>query len=158
MIKCLLKFGFRFATIATFAILQITNLSIAKEEPYFDLPKKDPKEQCEEVEKPRNTCGRNINAQNWSDFHKCGNVYIKLAEVEYLEYGCGGGTTDIILDKNYKIVGMQSGFNNKEIIYGDSLNELKCIYFEERNRYAKQLKDSKIVLEVDNCFVKTIKY
>ncbi len=86
MIKCLLKFGFRFATIATFAMLPITNLSIAKEEPYFDLPKKDPKEQCEEVARVYKECN------NISDnFQKCGNVHVK--EVHF--YGNEGSDGQI---------------------------------------------------------------
>jgi hypothetical protein len=74
MIKCLLKFGFRFATIATFAMLPIANLSIAKEEPYFDLPKKDPKEQCEEVARVVRECKDYLQING--KMHKCKNIYI----------------------------------------------------------------------------------
>ena len=45
-----------------------------KSEPHFDLPKKDAKEQCEEVERVVRECG---NISKNSKMHKCGNFYIR---------------------------------------------------------------------------------
>jgi hypothetical protein len=134
------------------------NLNEAKSEPHFDLPKKDAKEQCEEVERVYNICKNNISAKNWNDLHKCGNVYIKLAEVYYAEYGCGGGATPIITDSGHKIIGIDGGYSSSDtILFGKDMENLECIYSDDKKKYKEKLKISNIILEVSKCYVKEIK-
>ena len=51
-----------------------TTTKDTKSEPHFDLPKKDAKEQCAEVERVVKECSNNISKNG--KMYKCGNFYI----------------------------------------------------------------------------------
>ena len=153
MIKCLLKFGFRFATIATFAMLPITNLSIAKEEPYFDLPKKDPKEQCEEVARVVRECSYIMDRINWNN-SKCGNVFLDGFTLD------GENMRMIIYDKNHNIIGIAIGgddeeeLNTEDGIYYEINKGIKYIFNQKNIDFAKtNKKDLKKMkkMNIKNC-------
>ena len=136
-----------------------TTTKDTKSEPHFDLPKKDEKEQCAEVERVDYVCGANaVKAKAWETPYRCGNVYIKLAEVYYTEYGCGDGTNSFILNNLGNIIGILNDLlPNKTILFGKDMENLECIYSDERKKHKKQLKNSKIIIEVDKCYAKEIK-
>ena len=67
-------------------------------EPHFDLPKKDAKEQCAEVERVIRECGENTITDG--KIHKCGNVYVMFPMA-------GMETEDgiVVLNSNHLYVG-----------------------------------------------------
>ena len=91
-------------------------------EPHFDLPKKNAKEQCAEVERVYEECEKIMMPTDWKMI-KCGNVYLD------------GFTTDdedvhmVIYDKKHNIVGITV---NGEDEHEDGIEDK--IYYEMNDK------------------------
>lgn len=119
------------------------NLNEAKSEPHFDLPKKDAKEQCEEVERVYKEC-RNIG----DNFQKCGNIYIKEVHL-YGNEGEDGqieGPGLIIKDGHGNYIGTSWHSNDGNYIANDN-NE----YFKVDSKPTR-IKNNNF-LKIQNCYL-----
>jgi hypothetical protein len=107
------------------------NLNEAKSEPHFDLPKKDAKEQCEEVERVIKECN---NISKDGKINKCGNIYVRSFYFYPLEeLSRGGFEPYLIIDQfgNY----IASNINDKMIL---ALKHKDNKIFETKNSDLKK--------------------
>ncbi len=127
------------------------NLNEAKSEPHFDLPKKDAKEQCEEVERVYNQCLDVIKKTDYK-MVKCGNVYIDVFTTD------GEDLHMLILDKYETKIGITLGKypdyeNGMYIGFSDSKKYIiksKLVNFDflQETKYKK--------FNIRNCYIENV--
>lgn len=147
-------------------------------EPHFDLPKKDAKKFCLELNKITDQCYYNNTSITKDDqflrnLQKCGNVFIKFAGFSNALYDEGGGEAWLVLDEQGNYIGYNTSVSKGEIdsgipiasnggyYVGDNIGvdyeELAHIPFDLVKKHKKLIENSKIVLRVEDCYVKEIK-
>jgi len=138
--------------------------TVAKSEPHFDLPKKDAKEQCEEVERvvreckdkirlseneasiPVNIGGVNATQTNGGILKKCGNVY--LISSWALPDTC---TAMVIINQRGQYVGINkrcSKWKDIEYFYMSQNGYIGMIY-DEKEKHKKGL----TILKTRDCHI-----
>ena len=147
-------------------------------EPHFDLPKKDAKAFCLELNKIAEECYYNNTAIVRDDrflrnLQKCGNIFIKFTGFSNALYDEGGGEAWLVLDEQGNYIGYNTSVfegtilanisiaNNGGYYVGDNIGvdyeELAHIPFNLVKKHKKLIENSKIVIKVEDCYVKEIK-
>jgi hypothetical protein len=138
------------------------NIDEAKSEPHFDLPKKDAKEQCEEVERVTKECQDEIKlSENESNYSiasdspiyingsllkKCGNIFL-ISSLD-LPDTC---TSMLIINNRGRYVGIKKRcqkWKDIEYFYIDRNGYIGMIY-DEKEKHKKDL----TVLKTRDCHI-----
>jgi hypothetical protein len=119
-------------------------------EPHFDLPKKDAKEQCKEVERVVSECYKNSDdVDNFRGTLKnCYNMYIL-----YPPAGMDIEEGIIVINKSGMYVGFRSMVSNTP---GDIENFIFSNYGEITKIYDKHPHKNQTILTTQSCYIKSI--
>jgi hypothetical protein len=125
-------------------------------EPYFDLPKKDAKEQCDEVERVYDECYQSDEVfPKINDKYRCGNILFESLDYYPLDENVGG-VMIFIYDKRLQLIGASGRLGWSQ--YGatkkirKTQEDMRFFEIEKRDiKKSLQAKDYRI-LSIKNCF------